>query len=56
MKSGEVTEPLFKSVEFAASMGNEYQNSTAQVYVFAQATQTANNGETVQEANGWPED
>ena len=56
LKSGEVTEPLFKSVEFAASMGNEYQNSTAQVYVFAQATQTANNGETVQEANGWPED
>ena len=26
------------------------------VYKRQQATQTANNGETVQEANGWPED
>ncbi len=56
LKSGDVTEPLFESVQFNASMGNDYQNSTAQVYVFAQATQTANNGETVLEANGWPED
>ena len=56
LTSGEVTEPLFENVQFAASMGNEYQNSTAQVYVFAQATQTANNGETVLGAKGWPED
>lgn len=52
----EITEPLFETVAFDALMGNEYQNSTAQVYVFAQATQTANNGETVLEANGWPAD
>lgn len=49
-----VTEPLFETVTFAPSMGNEYQNSTAQVYVFAQATQADNNGQTVLEAAGWP--
>ena len=36
-------------------MGNEYQNATATVDVLAQAVQTANNGESVMEAQGWPE-
>ena len=35
-------------------MGNEYQNATATVDVFAQAVQTANNGATVMAAQGWP--
>ena len=48
------TEPLFTKVAFSDAMGNIYQNSTASVYVYAQATQTANNGENVFEANGWP--
>ena len=51
----EVTTPLFEKVLFDTSMGNEYQNSTAQVYVYAQATQVDNNGETVFEAQGWPQ-
>jgi hypothetical protein len=35
-------------------MGNIYQQSKAIIKVFAQATQTANNGETVFTAAGWP--
>ncbi len=48
------TSPLFREVLFSANMGNEYQNSTAQVYVYAQATQVDNNGTTVLTADGWP--
>ena len=39
---------------FKADMGNEYQNATATVDVSAQAVQTANNGATVMDAQGWP--
>ena len=45
-----------ETVTFDKQMGNDYQNSTAQVYVFAQATQVANNGERAQDAQGWPQD
>lgn len=48
------TSPLFRKVLFSANMGNEYQNSTAQVYVYAQATQVDNNGTTALTADGWP--
>ena len=51
---GETTEPLFTSVAFDDQMGNEYQNSTAHVNVNAYAVQSANNGEDVLSANGWP--
>ena len=51
---GETTVPLFTTVTFAPEMGNEYQNATATVDVFAQAVQTANNGATVMDAQGWP--
>ena len=51
---GEVTAPLFTTVTFNATMGNEYQNAVATVTVLAQAVQTANNGETVMAAKGWP--
>ena len=51
---GETTVPLFTTVTFAPEMGNEYQNATATVDVFAQAVQTANNGATVMAAQGWP--
>lgn len=54
LKPGETTKPLFAAVTFDAAMGNEYQNSTATVDVSAYAVQTANNGETVLEAKGWP--
>ena len=54
LKPGEVTAPIFTSVTFKAAMGNEYQNATATVDVVAQAVQTANNGDTVMDAKGWP--
>ena len=54
LNAGETTEPLFTTVSFASNMGNIYQQSKAIIKVFAQATQTANNGETVFNAAGWP--
>lgn len=54
LKPGEVTAPVFTAVTFKPDMGNEYQNATATVDVFAQAVQTANNGATVLDAQGWP--
>lgn len=54
LRPGKVTAPLFTSVTFRADMGNEYQKSTATVDVLAQAVQTANNGDTVTDAKGWP--
>lgn len=53
---GETTVPLFTCVAFDADMHNLYQNSTAAITVRAQATQAANNGTTVFDAAGWPED
>ena len=54
LKPGEVTKPLFASVSFDKTMGDLYQNSTATVDVTAYAVQTANNGHTVMDAQGWP--
>lgn len=55
LATGQTTEPLFQTVSFAKSMSNMYQHSQAIIQVDAQATQTANNGETVFDAAGWPE-
>lgn len=55
LEPGETTEPLFTKVTFAAAMDNLYKGCTANVTVGAQAVQTANNGSSVFEANGWPE-
>ena len=52
----EITQPLFTEVNFSPNMGNMYQQSKAIIKVNAQATQVANNGATVFEAAGWPED
>ena len=49
-----LTTPLFETVRFAPQMGNEYQNCTANIVISAQAVQTANNGDTVMDASGWP--
>ena len=53
---GETTPPLFTTVTFAPEMGNEYQGSTAHIDVKADAVQVANNGETVLDALGWPQE
>ena len=54
LKPGEVTAPIFTAVTFKPDMGNEYQGATATVDIVAQAVQTANNGDTVMDAKGWP--
>jgi predicted ribosomally synthesized peptide with SipW-like signal peptide len=56
LKPGEITEPLFTQVSFSETMGNDYQSSTAMVGIRAYAVQVDNNGKTVFEAMGWPED
>lgn len=48
------TAELFTEVTFSTEMDNRYQNSVAQVNVYAEATQVAHNGDTVWEAKGWP--
>ncbi|MGN0770224.1 MAG: SipW-dependent-type signal peptide-containing protein [Christensenellales bacterium] len=54
LQPNEVTAPIFTAVTFKPEMGNEYQSATATVDVMAQAVQTANNGDTVTDAKGWP--
>jgi predicted ribosomally synthesized peptide with SipW-like signal peptide len=49
------TEAFFTKVIFdGPNMTNEYKNCTFEVIVKAQATQAANNGDSVLEAAGWP--
>ena len=54
LKPGETPEPVFTTVRFDAAMGNEYQDAKATVDVLAQAVQTANNGTSARDAQGWP--
>lgn len=54
LKQNETTEPLFTKVFFSTAMSNLYQHSKAIIHADAQATQAANNGNTVFDAAGWP--
>lgn len=54
LKPGKTTNPILRSVEFKPAMGNVYQNAQISVDISAQAVQTANNGTTVKDAQGWP--
>ena len=57
VNTGEATKPLMTGVSFDGfNITNEYQNCTLEIYVYAQAVQAANNGDTVLDAAGWPED
>ena len=53
-----MTGMLFETVDFHEDMGNEYQNCTANVIIFAEAVQSANNpipeGGRVADIAGWP--
>ena len=56
IKADEMTKPLFEEVKFSGPyMDNKYQLCTVIIDVNAQAVQRANNGESVWEAFGWPE-
>lgn len=52
----ESTTALFDTVKFDPQMGNEYQNCTVNINIYAQAVQTANNNPEggVTEVKGWP--
>lgn len=54
----ESTTALFDTVKFDPQMGNEYQNCTVNINIYAQAVQTANNNPDggVTEVKGWPAD
>lgn len=54
VQRGDTTKPLFTTVHFETRMGNGYQNRKFRIDVDAQAVQTANNGESATEAQGWP--
>lgn len=54
LPADKVTAPIFTTVTFDTTMGNEYKNSKATVTVYAQAVQSDNNGNTVLTAQGWP--
>ena len=57
VNTGEATKPLMTGVSFdGINMTNEYQKCTLEIHVYAQAVQAANNGTTVLDAAGWPED
>lgn len=51
----ESTTALFDTVKFDPRMGNEYQNCTVNINIYAQAVQTANNNPKggVTEVKGW---
>lgn len=52
----ETTEPLFTKVIFSGPyMDNKYQNSTLLIDVAVQAVQQVHNGQTIADAQGWPE-
>ncbi|MBP3453421.1 MAG: hypothetical protein J6M20_06875 [Clostridia bacterium] len=52
---GEETSPLFTTVAFSTTMGNEYMNARLEIGINAQAVQSKNNAEDVLSATGWPE-
>lgn len=54
LPAGEETVPIFTKVKFADEMSNMYQNSKVEIKIDAEATQTANNGDSAIDAAGWP--
>ena len=56
LKAGETTEPLFTNVKLADNLNSEIKASKYHLSLQAEAVQTANNGNSVYEAEGWPEE
>ncbi|MEE1006243.1 MAG: SipW-dependent-type signal peptide-containing protein [Acutalibacteraceae bacterium] len=54
LAAGEETVPIITNVIFADSMSNIYQNSKVEIKIDAEATQSANNGDSATVAVGWP--
>lgn len=56
LKAGETTEPLFTEVTLANELSNTYNGATFSLDLQAEAVQVANNGLSVYDAEGWPEE
>lgn len=56
LASGAETTPLFTTVTFSGDITDEYENTQFALDVKVYAVQSANNGETVFDAAGWPEE
>ena len=57
LEGGKTTEPLFTEVILSGpEMTNEYQKCTVEIHIITEAVQATNNGKTVWEAAGWPEE
>ncbi len=54
LEAGETTAPLFKNVFFSKDMDNVFKNATIKIGVTAYGVQTANNGTSSLDAQGWP--
>ncbi len=52
---GALTDTLLDGILFSPLMGNEYQGCTVNILISTQAVQTAHNGNSALEAQGWPE-
>lgn len=53
--TGSKTTDVFTTVTINPLLPNEFQNCRIEIDIAAEAVQTANNGETALEADGWPE-
>ncbi len=51
----ENTEPIFTKVDFSKDMDNEYVDAVCSVDVYAEAVQSANNGDDALSAVDWPD-
>lgn len=52
---GALTDELLGEILFSPLMGNDYQGCTVNICISAQAVQTAHNGLSALDAQGWPE-
>lgn len=56
LSEDEYTEPVFTKVDFSKDMDNAYVGAVCSVNVYAEAVQSANNGDDVLSAAGWPDE
>ena len=56
LRAGEITEPLFTKVSLAEDLASTFAGASFSIDISAQGVQVANNGSSVYEAEGWPEE
>ena len=56
LKPGDTTEPMYYGVAFDESLGNNDSGKKLSLLLKGQGVQHVHNGDTVMDAQGWPED